>query len=449
MALRRPIPAALARASLPRALTEVLARLAGAGHRSWVVGGAVRDLLLHRHRAGPADFDLATPATPEQVMALFPRHVPTGVKHGTVTVLVGAEPGKVEVTTFRGESGYADGRRPDAVTFLADIDADLARRDFTVNALAWDPLAPAFRDPFGGLEDLRRRRLRAVGEATARFAEDGLRPLRAVRLAAQLGFGLHPATRAAIPAALPVVVRVSAERICDELTKLLGSPRPAHGLALCAATGLLDAVFPELARLPPVLRRHALAAAGAARGPLPVQLAALLHAAAAGEPPAAVAREAREALGRLRFPGAVADEAEQLIREHGCLRARGRVPVPASDPEVRRLLSRVGAGRAPALLALREADRLALPAAAARRERAPGRALARRVRRVLAARPPLGTGDLALDGQEAMALLGIGPGREVGEALRHLLDLALEDPSLNTRGGLAAALRGWWGSRSR
>ena len=213
------VPAALARAraTLPKPLLDVLRRLDEAGHRSWIVGGAVRDLLLHRPREA-TDYDVATPATPEQVTALFRKVIPTGVDHGTVTVLSSGL--AVEVTTFRGEGPYVDGRRPESVTFHRDLEADLARRDFTINALAWDPIADDFRDPHGGRRDLRDRIVRAVGDARERFAEDGLRPMRAVRFASQLGYGLAPATRRAIPGALPVVAKVAIERISDELARL-------------------------------------------------------------------------------------------------------------------------------------------------------------------------------------------------------------------------------------
>src|SRR5882724_8300916 len=180
----------------------VLRTLRGASRQAWLAGGAVRDILCG---AAAQDFDVATDALPEQVVRLFPRVVPTGIQHGTVTVLSGEH--KVEVTTFRGEGPYLDGRRPSSVTFLGDIDGDLARRDFTVNAMAWDPIDGALRDPFGGLADLRRHRLRAVGDPLARFQEDGLRPLRAVRFACTLRLALQPGTRRAIPAALDVFAR--------------------------------------------------------------------------------------------------------------------------------------------------------------------------------------------------------------------------------------------------
>ena len=154
-------PLALLRASFPAFVLDVLRTLDGAGYRSWLVGGAVRALLLRRKRSA-SDHDVATPARPDQVMALFPKVVPTGLEHGTVTVVLQGAP--VEVTPFRGEGAYVDGRRPSSVTFLDEVDEDLARRDFTVNALAYDPVGKAFRDPFGGRDDLRRGIIRAVGD---------------------------------------------------------------------------------------------------------------------------------------------------------------------------------------------------------------------------------------------------------------------------------------------
>jgi tRNA nucleotidyltransferase (CCA-adding enzyme) len=278
-----PLPAPLRRAVFPPDVTRVLSRLAEAGHRSWVVGGAVRDLLLHRPRP-PLDFDLATPATPQQVTALFPRVIPTGVEHGTVTILTTGKL-KLEVTTFRGEGAYTDGRRPESVTFHTDLEEDLARRDFTINAMAFDPLARTLADPFDGQRDLRAGVIRAVGDAGERFAEDGLRPLRAVRFAGQLGFALHPATRRAIRGALPVVGRVSRERVAEELSRLAVSPHVARAFDLLGATGLLEVIAPPLAGLPPARRRHLGRMAAALRGSpgappdLALRLTALVHAA--------------------------------------------------------------------------------------------------------------------------------------------------------------------------
>src|SRR3954451_9207303 len=206
---------------IPDDVLALCRRLREAGHQAHLVGGGVRDLLLGR---GPADFDVATSAHPDEVMRLFGQRyaIPTGLQHGTVTVLA-SEERPVEVTTYRGEGEYLDGRRPSSVHFGATLEEDLARRDFTMNAIAYDPIDDVLADPFAGRADLAARLVRAVGDPVARFREDGLRPMRAVRQAAQLGFTIDPPTAAAIPAALDSFRKVSAERIRDELCKLLAS----------------------------------------------------------------------------------------------------------------------------------------------------------------------------------------------------------------------------------
>ena len=432
-----PVPAALARARFPAPVLDVLRTLGEAGHRSWLVGGAVRDLLLHRPRPA-TDFDVATPARPEQVTALFSKVIPTGIEHGTVTVLARGEP--VEVTTFRGEGAYRDGRRPESVTFLTDLEEDLARRDFTMNALAFDPLAPEFRDPFGGRADLRRRRVRAVGEAAARFGEDGLRAMRAVRFVAQLGFDLDPATRRAIPGALDVVGRVAAERITDELSRLLVAPGAGRALELLRATGLLGVVLPAVAALPRAELAHVAAVAAAAPPSLPVRLAALLHRLGPDG--------AGSALAGLRLSRSVSDGALSLIRAFPCRRAAG-TGLPAPEPAgIRRWIAGVERERTEPLLALGAAEARALPAVARRRALAQVKEIQSRVVEVLLRSPPLSIRDLALDGRAVAQALGTEPGPVVGEALRHLLDRVLEDPEQNEPERLRAALRDWSARRA-
>src|SRR6266404_203920 len=242
----------------------VLRTLRGASRQAWLAGGAVRDILCG---AAAQDFDVATDALPEQVVRLFPRVIPTGMQHGTVTVLMGEH--KVEVTTFRGEGPYEDGRRPTSVTFLGDIEGDLSRRDFTVNAIAWDPIGGVLRDPL------------------VRFREDGLRPLRAVRFASTLRLAIDPPTRRAISQTLDVFAKVAMERVREELVKLLvrGAP-PSRGLRLMLRTGLLARVIPELLESVGFAQnryhrwdvwRHTLRCVDAAPPDLIVRLAALLH----------------------------------------------------------------------------------------------------------------------------------------------------------------------------
>ncbi len=244
---RRPLDASHAAAlrrhpDLPRALT-VARRLREAGHEVYLCGGAVRDLLLGIE---PADLDLATDATPERIEALFTRTVPTGKQFGVVQVVEGGGP--LEVATFRADGAYTDGRRPSAVRYgtLAD---DVARRDFTVNALMLDLDTLDVTDLVGGRADLDARLLRAVGDARVRFDEDALRLMRAVRFACARDLAIEPATRAALGACAAGLARISAERITHELERILASSAPGRGLRLLAETGLLAVALPEVARL--------------------------------------------------------------------------------------------------------------------------------------------------------------------------------------------------------
>jgi tRNA nucleotidyltransferase (CCA-adding enzyme) len=436
--MRVPPELARAKQSLPAPLLDVLRRLGEAGHRSWIVGGAVRDLLLHRPREA-ADFDVATPATPQEVTALFPKVVPTGVEHGTVTVVSGGH--AIEVTTFRGEGVYVDGRRPESVTFHRDLEADLERRDFTMNALAWDPLADDFQDPHGGRADMGRRTVRAVGEAAERFAEDGLRPMRAVRFAAQLGYDLAPSTRRAIPSALPVVAKVAVERISEELSRLVVAPDAPRALFLMRATRLLETVLPAFAALPVGVQDHAARVLGHLPADPALRFAGLLHPLGADA--------AGRVLEALRQPRRVSDEVTALVRVHAC-RLGTHGPVLPPDPVgVRRWLSRGGPGRVSDLFALAEAEVAALPSRDAPLARVEVKELQATLTQISHDRPPLTPQDLAVDGRRAMEVLGVPPGPHVGEAIRHLLDRVLDDPELNRPDALEDELRHWWAERAR
>ncbi|MEG1858561.1 MAG: tRNA nucleotidyltransferase [Pseudoflavonifractor sp.] len=224
------------RSAIPPEVTALCAVLWGAGHSAYPVGGCVRDLLLGRR---PDDWDLTTSALPEQVMALFPRTKPTGFRHGTITVLWGSR--SCEVTTLRREGEYSDGRHPDAVCFDADLTQDLARRDFTVNAMALSPDG-AVIDRFGGQADRAAGLSRCVGDPRRRFTEDALRMLRAVRFSAQLGFALEASTRAALPECAHLAAGLSAERIRREMDKILLSPHPEQ-MELLISAGLLDHLY--------------------------------------------------------------------------------------------------------------------------------------------------------------------------------------------------------------
>ena len=232
----------------PKYVRQILFTLQGHGYPAYLVGGCVRDMLLE-HR--PHDWDICTGALPEQVMALFPGSRPTGLAHGTVTVVIGSR--QVEVTTFRTEGSYADHRHPDRVAFVTELTEDLSRRDFTMNAiaLAADGL---LADPFGGVEDIREKRIRCVGEPALRFEEDALRMLRALRFSAKLGFTIEINTLLAIQEKAPLAATLAAERVREELEKLLltDAPETVHPLM---EMGLLDAYLLDRPLFSPLFRK--------------------------------------------------------------------------------------------------------------------------------------------------------------------------------------------------
>lgn len=463
---------------IPADVRALCARLRGAGHQAHLVGGGVRDMLLGRP---PTDFDVATDAHPQQVMALFGSRyaIPTGLQHGTVTVLTepadapaggapaageGAEPSKprrrhVEVTTFRGEGAYVDGRRPSTVTYVGSLEEDLSRRDFTMNAIGYDPLADVLTDPFEGQVDLGRRIIRAVGEPEARFREDGLRPMRAVRQAAQLDFSIDGPTLNAIAPTLDVFRKVSAERMRDEMLKLLAAPRPSVGLELMRQTGLLGEVLPELLESVGVTQNrfhkhdvygHTLAVVDATPGDAITRLGALLH--DIGKPRARQPREG--APGEYSFfkHEYVGAEMSEAVCRRWKLSNADRERVVAlvqhhmffytpdwTDGTVRRFVRRVGPDVLPGLFALREGDIIGRG-----REEDPESELGelrRRIAAVSAEDAAMRVSDLALDGRDVMRLLGIAPSRRIGTLLERLLERVLDDPTLNTAERLEPLLR--------
>jgi poly(A) polymerase len=226
-------------------LSEIVCRtLRDSGHQAYLVGGCVRDLLLNRT---PADYDVATDAHPDRVQHLFPSSVNVGARYGVILVVEGQA--RVEVSTFRSDIGYSDGRHPDRVEYSTTPQEDVRRRDFTINGLLLDPDTNTIRDFVGGRQDIEARLIRAIGDPTLRFAEDKLRMLRAVRFAARLSYTIEPATFAAIQAAAPKITQVSPERIREELTKLLTEGSARRGFELLDETGLLAILLPEVARM--------------------------------------------------------------------------------------------------------------------------------------------------------------------------------------------------------
>src|SRR5271157_2107741 len=223
---------------------EVCRILQKAEYQAFIVGGCVRDLILGQK---PKDWDITTDATPKKIMELFPKNIPTGLQHGTVTVCMGeGVENHFEVTTFRIEGQYSDGRRPDEVFFVMDVNQDLARRDLTINAIAYDPLSHRFEDPFNGVSDLQQGLIKAVGDPLVRFQEDGLRIMRVARFAARFGYSVDGHTFEGMKQSLDTLKKVSKERINDELTKILMSENPSFGLQLLQGSGALDIACPLL-----------------------------------------------------------------------------------------------------------------------------------------------------------------------------------------------------------
>ena len=438
--------------SIPQAALGALETLEAAGYESWAVGGCVRDSLLGRE---PHDWDLCTAARPEETERVFAgaRVLETGRKHGTVTLLTADGP--LEITTFRTEGAYSDRRRPDRVEFVSDIRQDLARRDFTVNAMAWSPRR-GLLDPFGGEADLRAGRIRCVGEADARFREDALRLLRALRFAARYGFTVEPETAAALRRNRALLGAVSAERVFAELTGILCAS--GTGEALLTFPEVFFQILPELAPLygfeqhrP---RAHLwdvwghTARAVDAVAPEPVlRLTMLFH--DCGKPrtftlgengkgrfyghPAVSAELADGALRRLRCDTLTRETVCLLVENHEMRTGHGK-------NDLRRLLSRLGEENMRRLLQVRRADALAhapetrdrLLAMAAEDE-ALLEALLREEGRLTA-------GELALGGADLLAL-GMTPGPPVGALLRRLLERVLDGELPNDRAALLAAAR--------
>ena len=426
----------------------LLDTLHAAGYAAYAVGGCVRDSLLE-HTAH--DWDLCTSALPQQVMELFGAEqcIPTGLQHGTVTIKYGGQ--LYETTTFRTEGSYTDGRHPDAVQFVPDVREDLARRDFTINAMAYNE-AEGLVDPFGGQKDLQNGLLRAVGEPQQRFTEDALRILRLYRFAARFGFALDAATARAARQLAPHLDCISAERIQEELAKLLIAPQPGAYLE----PAVLAVVLPEWTPAALEAAKPVLDACPAGEENLPVRLAALLR--SLGE------SATRRVLKRLRCSNACIEETAVLVREaaeqgmYGSFsedrplgwdpaaagsragdgmarfvseeKAPVHVPVHAGEVAIRQLLGRYG---------LRTVERLCALCAALHPQNAPDCALAaQRARQLEADGVCCRVSQLAVNGRDLMAA-GIPAGPALRRVLEALLDGVIRAEYPNEKPALLAA----------
>lgn len=438
---------------LPEDAAHALEMLESAGWESYAVGGCVRDSLLGIE---PHDWDLCTAAPPEEMKKVFAgeRVLETGLKHGTLTLL--APSGPMEITTFRTESGYSDGRHPDHVSFVRDIHADLARRDFTVNAMAYSP-ARGLRDDFGGQEDLKKGVLRCVGDPGERFREDALRLLRALRFAARFGLTIEEKTAAALRENRTLLRNVSPERIFSELKGILCAR--GAGEMLLAFPEVFFTFLPELAPMQGFDTRRPqnhcwdvwghTAHAVDAIAPEPVlRLTMLFH--DSGKPetfrfdaqagfgrfpghPAISARIADTALRRLRCDNATRERVITLVENHEMRTGHGK-------KDLRRLLAKIGEENMRDLLLVRRADAAAhAPEAAARLTALAGED-ERLLNEIVAERGCLHVKDLAVSGNDLLAL-GLKPGSAVGETLARLLDRVLDEELPNEKEALLTAAR--------
>jgi poly(A) polymerase/tRNA nucleotidyltransferase (CCA-adding enzyme) len=434
---------------LPEYVKKVALRLHHNGHEAWVVGGSVRDILIGR----PAyDHDIATDATPQEVMKLFRRTIPTGVKHGTVTVLSKGE--AIEVTTFRSDGKYSDARHPDSVTYAKTILEDLSRRDFTINGIAYNPINDTLVDPYGGIQDIQKRVIRTIGDPVERFNEDGLRPYRACRFAAQLGFSIENNTSRAIGASLKRAGEVSVERIRDEFIKIIQSDKPSTGIELLRTSGLLELFLPEILTgfgiNQNVYHRfdiyyHNLYTCDAAdSGDYRIRLAALFH--DIGKYYAKREIEGKhkgkksvfynhEIIGagitkrimrRLRFSNNDIKVVNHLIRNH-----MFHYTYLWTDGAVRRFIRKVGLDNLDSLFELRRADRIGN--GLKRGESKAVENLKVRIDKLIEQENAITVKDLALNGHDVMGEFNLKPGPIIGKILNHLLEEILDDPSKNTR----------------
>lgn len=449
------------RISIPFELRKMNSIFEAAGFEAYLVGGALRDTIMGKEAH---DWDVATSAKPEDVMRIFRRVIPTGIKHGTVTVLFMKR--QIEVTTFRTESEYSDGRHPDKVQFASSVEEDLSRRDFTMNAMAASLRDGRIVDPFCGREDIIARTIRTVGNAHERFMEDGLRPIRAIRFASQLEFSIEKSTFSDIFNAetLEKVAGISAERFRDEFCKILLSRRPSAGLALLEQTGILRIFVPELLEGRGCVQRDSRgfhefnvldhnfrACDGAPCDKLNVRLAALFHDIAkprtktvsedcgeihfynhecAGE------KISQDVMRRLKFSNDTIQKVSHLVREHMFFYESSW-----SDAAVRRFVRRVGAENIDDLFDLRLADVCGMQgenqkeSSAESRLSNEGKSLSElkgRIEKVLSQNSALSLKDLAIDGNDLIAI-GMNPGKEIGAALKELLEFVTDSPEMNTR----------------
>lgn len=427
---------------LPEKVNTIIQTLQAHGYEAYAVGGCVRDSLLGRE---PGDWDITTSASPEETKRLFARTVDTGIQHGTVTVLLGKE--GFEVTTYRIDGKYEDSRHPTEVIFTRNLREDLLRRDFTINAMAYND-TEGIVDIFGGMEDLKRKVIRCVGNAQERFGEDALRIMRGVRFAAQLGFSLEEETKAAMEELAPTLEKISAERIQTELVKLLVSDSPelireAYQLGI---TAVILPEFDEMMRTGQETKyhrydvgEHTVQAVCNVPPDKVLRLTMLLHDVAKPEMKTVDEdgtahfkghdirgeQKAKEILRRLKFDNDTIHKVTKLVRWHD-------YRMPAEKKNVRKAMSKISAELFPMYLLVKRADILAHSMYRREEELENLSGLRKCYEEIIADNECVSLKQLAVTGTD---LIGIGmkPGKQIGEVLNELLRIVLEYPEFNNK----------------
>lgn len=432
---------------LPEKVNMIINKLQAHGYEAYAVGGCVRDSILGRE---PDDWDITTSATPLETKALFQRTFDTGIEHGTITVLVDKE--AFEVTTYRVDGEYEDSRHPKEVTFTRCLQEDLLRRDFTINAMAYND-AEGMIDIFGGIEDLKNKTIRCVGNAEERFGEDALRILRAVRFAAQLGFSIEKETKKGIVKLAETLANISAERIQVELIKMLVSPNPEL-LRTAYELGVTKVILPEFDTMMKTTQEtphhmytvgeHTLKAIETIRADKVLRLTMLLH--DIGKPQMKTMDEkgvahfkmhdvkgvemTKAILRRLKFDNDTIAKVMKLVQYHD-------YRIPAEPKSVRRAMNKIGEELFPYYLEVREADTLAQSDYMREEKLQNIRDMEICYQEILEKKECVSLKDLAITGTDLIAD-GMKPGREIGEVLHALLERVIEEPELNTKEKLLA-----------
>lgn len=427
----------------PKEVEQIIERIECNNHSAYIVGGCVRDSLLDKK---PIDWDICTSAKPHEIIRIFSdfKTIPTGIKHGTITLLMGNQ--SFEITTYRIEKGYTDNRRPDSVEFTDDLMQDLCRRDFTINAMAYNKNMGLI-DSFKGLNDLENKLIVSVGAAEQRFQEDALRILRGVRLASQLAFNIQEDTLKSMHQCRGLLHNVSKERIRDELVKIILSSKPSYGIRLLVRLGISDIIIPELNHCVGFDQRnnnhdkdifeHIMTAMDNTECNLVLRLAALLH--DIGKPNCLSLDEngkghfyghhvismevAEDILRRLKFDNKTIESVKILVKEH-----MSRYDF-LRNSNIRKFIRRVGTENLDNLFKLQIAD---IKGSKPPHDFENVIALKNECEEVISEEQPLSVKNLDINGNDIIAL-GYKQGKEIGLLLKYLLELVLENPKLNIK----------------